>query len=201
MDRENFIYELSKELAVLPRIEVKQAIQYYQEYFDDSIENGKNEFEIITSLGTPSFVAAQIIQSSNTKEHNRKTIFAQAQKEPTIKNYKKTVAAVISAPVVLPLKLVMYVLGFVFLVVGFSLIVSFGAISFSTFVVGVVVMLGSIPGAIYFGAFILLIELLSAGLILAGVGMLFYLLTKGTFKCCIKTFSFVFSRLVRREQK
>ena len=182
MDRQNFMYELNKELYVLPRIEIKQALQYYEEYFDDCLENGKNEFEVITSLGTPSNVAAQIIAASNVKEVNRQQTFEDAQKQPTIKNYKRSIGAMISAPIVLPLKFVLYIVWFVLIIVGFSLLVSFGAVSLSTFISGVAILIASIPGAIFFGSLIFMIELLGTGLVLLGVGLLFYLITLGTFK-------------------
>ena len=199
MDRQNFMYELNKELYVLPRIEIKQALQYYEEYFDDCLENGKNEFEVITSLGTPSNVAAQIIAASNVKEVNRQQTFEDAQKQPTIKNYKRSIGAMISAPIVLPLKFVLYIVWFVLIIVGFSLLVSFGAVSFSTFVSGVVVLIACIPGAIYFGSLILMVELLGAGLALLGVGLLFYLITLATFKGSIKISSKLFSCFGRRK--
>jgi len=206
MDRETYLYELSKELAVLPKIEARQAIQYYQEYFDDSIENGKSEFEVITSLGTPSSVATQIIASSNIKDSQQKVLEedkenpkAYTQTNPKTKS--KTGLVIAFSPIIFPLMLVAYILGFTFIVVGFSLLFSFGAVAVATIIGGIASLLGSIPAAIYFGTWILMAELISAGLVLIGVGLLFYLLTLKTYQGVKYMCKKISSLLLRRKQK
>lgn len=197
MDRKRFIDELAEELSILPRVEVNQALQYYQEYFDDAIDSGKSEFEIITSLGTPKSVASQLIAASNLKEYNRQRVFEETKREPSVKNYKRTVAAVITAPIVLPLKIVLYIVCFVLSIVGFALVISFAATAFSLFLSGIACLIASIPGAIYFSSFFMLVQLFGLGLLLAGLGLIFYVFTVTVIKGSIKISSTIIKTIGR----
>lgn len=58
MNREQFIAQLARLLQDLPPAERKEAIRYYQEYFDDAGE--ENEDAVIQELGSPGKVAASI---------------------------------------------------------------------------------------------------------------------------------------------
>ena len=58
MNREQFIAQLARLLQDLPPAERKEAIRYYQEYFDDAGE--ENEDAVIQELGSPGQVVASI---------------------------------------------------------------------------------------------------------------------------------------------
>lgn len=58
MNRKRFMYELEKLLKDLPANEREEAIQYYNDYFDDA--GAENEARVIEELGSPEQVAATI---------------------------------------------------------------------------------------------------------------------------------------------
>ena len=59
MTRNEFIAELRGRLAVLPPEERENALQYYEEYFDDA--GPENEQAVIQELGSPENVANRIL--------------------------------------------------------------------------------------------------------------------------------------------
>lgn len=59
MNRHEFIEELRMRLRRLPQEEIENAVEYYEEYFDDA--GAPNESQTITALGSPAAVASKII--------------------------------------------------------------------------------------------------------------------------------------------
>ncbi len=98
MDRSAYIAKLRSALSRLPRAEVAQALQYYNEIFDDAAENGKSETDVIAGLGAPEDAAAQIIADCSQKEDCRRQAFVAAKRQPTMKNYGKSLRASFAAP-------------------------------------------------------------------------------------------------------
>lgn len=71
MNKQEFIRELRKELQDIPSKEREEAVQYYEEYFDEAGE--ENEEDVIRELGSPARIAAMIrrdafILDEETKE-------------------------------------------------------------------------------------------------------------------------------------
>lgn len=59
MNRSEYMAALRRALSVLPEEERANALRYYEEYFDDA--GPENEEKVISDLGTPEKVAAQIL--------------------------------------------------------------------------------------------------------------------------------------------
>ena len=62
MNRERFMKELEQLLHSLPQDERREAIQFYNDYFDDA--GPENEAQVIKELGSPSQVAQTILNGS-----------------------------------------------------------------------------------------------------------------------------------------
>lgn len=62
MNKQEFIRELRKELQDIPSKEREEAVQYYEEYFDEAGE--ENEEAVIRELGSPARIAAVIRRDS-----------------------------------------------------------------------------------------------------------------------------------------
>lgn len=58
MNRREYMNRLEQLLLVLPKEEREEALQYYEDYFDDA--GVENEADVIRELGTPEEVAAKI---------------------------------------------------------------------------------------------------------------------------------------------
>lgn len=62
MNKQEFIRELRKELQDIPSKEQEEAVQYYEEYFEEAGE--ENEEAVIRELGSPARIAAVIRRDS-----------------------------------------------------------------------------------------------------------------------------------------
>lgn len=80
MTREEFLVKLEQALAALPYAERRDALNYYEEYFDSA--GPKNEAQTIADLGSPEEVARSILESSAEPEQPQ-------QPEPPKKSAKK----------------------------------------------------------------------------------------------------------------
>ena len=81
MNRADFMKKLTELLADVPPAEREEAIQYYNDYFDDA--GAENEQSVIASLGTPEQLAKSIkiglADGGNTGEFTEKGFFAYEQ--------------------------------------------------------------------------------------------------------------------------
>ena len=66
MNRIEFMTELASLLQDVPVEERKEAMQYYNDYFDDAGE--ENEQQVIEELGEPATVAANKIGRASCRE-------------------------------------------------------------------------------------------------------------------------------------
>lgn len=64
MDRQTFLAALTQSLARLPAAEIEKAINYYHEIFDDRLEEGMSETEIIAGLEPVEVIAQRIIDET-----------------------------------------------------------------------------------------------------------------------------------------
>ena len=74
----SFIESLRKHLEGLPEQEISEAIDYYEEYFNDAIEEGKEPDEILEELDSPDKIAGIIRMESS---------IIKAQRSPGLKNF------------------------------------------------------------------------------------------------------------------
>ena len=70
MTRAEFMRELERLLADIPESERIEALQYYNDYFDDA--GAENELRVLVELGSPYDVAKSIKESLNSGEKPEK---------------------------------------------------------------------------------------------------------------------------------
>ena len=161
MNRHEFIDELKNRLRRLPYDEVKEAVEYYEAYFDDAGE--ENEQAVLAELGSPSAVAAQIIAEFAIKGSDTE--------ESVKKKWGSTwhvVLAIFTAPVTVPVALSVGA-------VALALIITMSAVLFSFFATGIGLLAAGAACAILsiiisFQSFSTTLLLLGCGLLLAGIG-------------------------------
>lgn len=162
MNKSQFMEELKNRLSQLPAEELAGALMYYSEYFDDAGQ--ENEAQVISELGTPEQVAAQILEDFAAKN------VRQASPAPIPTKAKRSagsialicVLAVFAAPIILPVAFALVVSLFVVL---FSLFIAAGALVVSGIAVAGVsftVVMQSPPTTLMF---------FGAGLLIAGIGL------------------------------
>ena len=157
VNRHEFIKDLKKRLERLPFDEVKEAVDYYERYFDDAGE--ENEQTVLEGLGSPSEVAAQIIADFAVKENPVKRGLSSAW---------IVILAVFASPIALPLALVVVVIALTIVIIMLSVLLSVGATGLGLFlggimsaVSGLLVITQSVPTALLY---------LGVGLVFCGVG-------------------------------
>ncbi len=105
MNRAEFMKKLRSELHKLPEDERNAALEFYEEYFDEA--GVENEQQVIESLGNPKKVAAQIKSEYAMRQLDNEEI-------PTAKKgwsaFKWAIVGICSAPISIPLAIVLVVL-------------------------------------------------------------------------------------------
>lgn len=202
MNRTDFMNQLESLLQNISSAEREEAIQYYNDYFDDAGE--ENEQSVIESLGTPAKVAENIKRDlygsgygeavfqknipndkalveyepqnrSNTTVENEVAVEKKSNKLPTWLIVLIVILCIFAAPIIFGVASGIFgaLLG---VVTGwFGLIFGFGAAA----IVLIIVMLAmAIVGVIImFSDFLVGVAMLGGGLICGGLGLLFLMLT------------------------
>lgn len=93
MKKEAYLNELQKYLKKLPQQDFEQAMEYFQEYFEDA--GAEHEAEVIEELGNPREAAAELLETLL----ERKSESAGSGRE----NVKFALLAFLAAPIGIPL--------------------------------------------------------------------------------------------------
>lgn len=194
MNKEQYIKELDSLLRNIPAAERKEALSYYEEYFDDA--GVENEQQVIDELGQPSKVAANIkeglkgtigYQNMGTNYQNSGFQHIETQNVYTgIPEQKKeelptwaivliVIGCIILSPVIIGAAgtLVGAVVSVITGIIG--LIIGLGAAGIALIVAAISLVIMGIP-MIAVNGFAALV-LMGVGLLLAAMGVLFILAT------------------------
>jgi len=156
MSRNEFIGELKKRLRKLPYDEIKEAVDYYEGYFDDAGE--ENEQAVLAELGSPSAVASQIIASFAVKEAEAKGTGK--------KNWRTTwlvILALFASPIAVPLLISAGV-------IALSLVIVLSAVLLSFFASGTAMFVGGLAGVV--AGLLVVFQDVPTSLLYSGVGMM-----------------------------
>ena len=134
MNKEIFLYKLSRNLKNLPREEVDDIMMDFEEYFEVGLERGRTEEEVASSLGDPGALAKQIRAESYIKK---------AEETTSAGNITRAVFTTIG----LSFFNIIFILP-VFLVV-FAVVLALFAISIAVSAAGITGMVGSFFYPIY----------------------------------------------------
>ena len=134
MNKEMFLYKLSRNLQSLPKEEVDDIMMDFEEYFEIGMERGRTEEELSLSLGDPDTLAKHIRAESYIKK---------AEEDTSAKNITRAVFTTIG----LSFFNIIFILP-LFLVV-FALVISLFAVSVSISAAGITGMIGSIFYPLY----------------------------------------------------
>lgn len=72
MNKDNFLEELDKKLKEISKSDKEEAISYYKEIIEDSVEDGKDEKEVIENLGNMEDIINKVIENSKNQEITKK---------------------------------------------------------------------------------------------------------------------------------
>jgi len=167
MNRQDFMNKLAAELSRLPKDEVRAAMEYYSEYFDEA--GPEKEAEAITELGNPARIATQIKADYAVKQLDQKDGKKSAKKGLSAVIW--VILGIFAAPVALPFAIALGAVALAIfitvLAVAFSLIVGFGA----TCIAGIALIVIGFAGL--GGSFAAGLLLIGTGLVTTGIMALF----------------------------
>lgn len=212
MSRREFMERLKALLATVPDGEREEALQYYNDYFDDA--GPENEEQVIRELGSPEQVAQKIvaehsegvaeysergyedarfreskeIMSQSRKAQDENAGSAGSQNRPEVQkttNIWKVIAIVLLCILAAP---IIIPLGIVVLVVLIGLVIAAVAVCFGVVVAGVAVLAA---GLVVIGVGLAKLFITPAiGLAVAGMGFLMFalgiVLSLVILWCCVK---------------
>jgi len=166
VNKEEYLKKLRSKIKKLPNEEVNEAIDYYHQYFDEAGE--ENTQAVIASLGSPAFVASQILADYATKDLD-------THKNTTKKNFSAIwfiILATIASPIALPLALFLICLAVTLILVCGVII-----LTFFIFIIGLPIcgLFSIISGAaVIMQDWHTSVFFIGIGIIAVGVGLLLY---------------------------
>lgn len=178
MNRQQFMEQLKMRLKRLPYDEIKVAVDYYEEYFDEAGEEAA-----LKELGSPADVASRIISEFAMKDPVETDSLVEKPKKRISKLWV-VILAIFASPIAIPLGLAFVIIVFALLLIIYSVILSFGIVGVALGICGV----GSIIGTLFlikpdFGTTLFFI-----GVGLVSLGLCAYMV-KFTIWSCVASFA------------
>ena len=198
MNKQEFISELEKALAGLPKDDVLERLSFYGELIDDRVEDGLSEEEAVAEAGPADEVAKQILADIPLQKLVRERITGRRRMGAW-----EIILLVLGFPLWFPLLVVALVLVLCAYVVIWVLVVCLWAV-FVSFIAGAVC--GVAGGVLQFikGYRREGVMLIGAGLLLAGLSVFMFFAcraaTKGAAKLTKKIALGIKSLFVRKEK-
>lgn len=186
MNKAKYLEQLQKKLKGFDEEEVRNALAYCEEYFEEA----SDDQEAILELGTPSKFVAQLKAES---------ILSKKEKQASFHNMWILILGICSLPITLPLAFAIIVFIFCIYVAIGCIILALILCLFSTIMVGIVMIGAAVYNASFDGNMLVLIggSMLSIGLALLLVcaiyGMVKQFRIWGT-----KTVSFIYQKVKER---
>ena len=173
--RREFIDDLKKRLRKLPYDEIKEAVDYYEEYFDDA--GADNEMVVLGELGSPSSIAAQIIASFAVK--------GTGSEKSVKRNWHSAWLVIISllaSPAAVPVAIAVGAVALAVVIAMSAVVLALFLVGIVLFgggimyvIVGIVVIAQSVPTTLF---------MLGSGLVLMGAGTTVVIVTSALSRKC-----------------
>lgn len=116
-----FLKELESKLTDLPETEAKGALDYYEEYLNDALDEGKSVDELLEHMDSPVKISAII---------KTETSIRKAQNNPGLRNYSRVLKYALSG-ITTPLAILLFSV-FIFITYGIALVLFCGAFATAT---------------------------------------------------------------------
>ena len=175
MDKYDFLLALEKRLEGLPEADRQASLDFYSEMLDDLVEGGMTETEAVASLGSPEAIAEEILLEMPLPK-----LVKAKMKKRRLSGLEITLLAV-GFPIWLPI-------GIALLAVVFAIYISLWAVVVSLYAANVAMAVcaptGILAAVVLFasGKPTAALLFLGAGLALAGLSILWFLLCNLTAK-------------------
>ena len=196
MKKQEFLNELKRKLASLPKKEVEERVRFYEELINDYISEGLLEEEAVLRIGSVDEIVAQTLAD-----------FSDQKRESTYFKRKPStgeiVLLVLGAPLWLPLLLSAFAIALSLYITLWALVISLWAVFAS---LAVCAPVGAIAGIVYacqgFGATGL--ATVAVALVCAGLSVFLFfackVATEGTVQILKNLFARIKARFTKKEE-
>lgn len=164
MTKQEFLYELRRELERIPFDERENAVRYYEEYFEDA--GAENETKVLEELGDPKTVAQQVFSDFAVK---RADVPPKTARQGVSKVWV-VLLAIFSAPIALPIAIVIAVLVFCVVIIVLAVMAALAVSGLAMVLAGIfAVVMGF---SVLFENVSSMVFYVGSGAAVAGVGLL-----------------------------
>lgn len=181
MNKNEFLTRLSQALSELPQSEIQKTLDYYTEIINDAIEDGKNEYEIVSQLGSINDISQKIIAETKPKNDANSGVNYKSRKItlPVI------ILLIISSPVWLPVAVAFFAVILSVYISVWSIVAALYAITLSLSISGLVFLV-SAPFLLFDANPVKAMFMFGSALTCIGAGILILYLSMWCAKAVIK---------------
>lgn len=193
MKKDEYLSQLDHYLRKLPREDYQEAIEYFQEYFEEA--GPENEAALMEELGSPKEAAYDLIQNLLDKELSA----SQSTKRNFWKISTLITLVILASPLAFPIAIF-------FIALLFTILALFGAFLFTLLTLGTTGILTSI--AAFYESFVNLISSpasfafgIGTGTFLLGLGSLLCLLTYSIGTSTVKLLGWIYRTSLKGDKR
>lgn len=193
MKKDEYLSQLDHYLRKLPREDYQEAIEYFQEYFEEA--GPENEAALMEELGSPKEAAYDLIQNLLDKELSA----SQSTKRNFWKISTLITLVILASPLAFPIAIF-------FIALLFTILALFGAFLFTLLTLGTTGILTSI--AAFYESFVNLISSpasfafgIGAGTFFLGLGILLCLLTYSIGTSTVKLLGWIYRTSLKGDKR
>ncbi len=194
MDRAEYIRRLKNKLHSVPEAEAQDAIQYYEEYFDEA--GAENEQSSIEELGTPEKAASNIRAQYAIKDMER----SDGSAKKGFKTVFVVLLAVFASPIALPIAIALFAVILAVIIALISVLISLFAAAVAAGIGGLGIVVAGFAILIQSPATFLFF--LGMGLCSAAIGVSMFIgILYISRKCFTGLASLLNKKFLRRKEK
>lgn len=179
MTKTQFLDAVRSRLTGLSQSDIQRSLDFYAEMIDDRIDEGLGEEEAVAAMGSPEYVASQILMDTPLP----KLVKAKAKPSDGWKNWQ-IILLILGAPLWLPLTLAAVIILFSAFITVWALVFSLLVTVFALAGAGIGCIIAGIAGIFIHGFLGQMLAVTAAGLMILGVSILlclaFFWVFKGT---------------------
>lgn len=170
MTKAQFLAAVRARLAGLSQSDIDRSLDFYAEMIDDRIDEGLSEEEAVAAMGSPEYVASQILMDTPLP----KLVKAKAKPSEGWKGWQ-ILLLILGAPIWLPLLLSASIVLFAAFVSVWAVVFSLFATVFALGIAGIACIVGGIVGLFTVGFPGITLAVVATGMFLLGISILLFL--------------------------
>lgn len=190
MTKAQFLAAVRTRLAGLSQSDIDRSLDFYAEMIDDRIDEGLSEEEAVAAMGSPEYVASQILMDTPLP----KLVKAKAKPSEGWQGWQIALL-IIGAPIWLPLMLAAAIVLFVVFISVWAVVFSLFVTVFALGIAGIACIVGGIVGIFTAGFPAIMLAVVAAGMLILGISILLFVAMCAVFKCIIALFKWITKKI------